>query len=140
MDSASHQVVGAVIRKADKILCVQRGPSKTLAGYWEFPGGKIESGETPKQALRREIREELLCDIKVGPRICSTKQHYDFGTIELTTFLCSLNQGKPTLTEHTQLCWIPQNELSSLDWAPADQKTVHHLTATDRINEQLNHE
>lgn len=131
MDSASPQVVGAVIRKNDRILCAQRGPSKTLAGYWEFPGGKIESGETLEQALRREIKEELLCDIKVGPRICSSQQHYDFGTIELTTFSCSLTHGEPTLTEHTQLRWIHQSELTSLNWAPADQKTVQHLTATD---------
>ncbi|WEV41697.1 (deoxy)nucleoside triphosphate pyrophosphohydrolase [Bifidobacterium sp. ESL0682] len=140
MSNAPVQVVGAAIRKDNTILCAQRGPSKSLAGYWEFPGGKIERGETPEQALQREIKEELLCDIEVGPKICSTQQDYDFGTIELTTFLCSLASGEPALTEHTQLRWIPVNQLSTLDWAPADRKTVENLTTANWINKQENND
>ncbi|MDF7640551.1 (deoxy)nucleoside triphosphate pyrophosphohydrolase [Bifidobacterium sp. ESL0784] len=127
MGNAPLQVVGAAIRRGGAILCAQRGPSKSLAGYWEFPGGKIESGETPEQALQREIKEELLCDIEVDQKICSIQQQYDFGTIELTTFLCSLTSGEPSLTEHTQLRWIPQSKLATLDWAPADRKTAQNL-------------
>ncbi|MCO6559310.1 MAG: (deoxy)nucleoside triphosphate pyrophosphohydrolase [Bifidobacterium sp.] len=134
MGNEPVQVVGAAIRKGGTILCAQRGPSKSLAGYWEFPGGKIEYGETPEQALRREIKEELLCEIEVGPKICSTQQQYDFGTIELTTFLCSLTSGEPSLTEHTQLRWIPQTELATLDWAPADRETAQLLATMNRNN------
>ncbi|WEV64952.1 (deoxy)nucleoside triphosphate pyrophosphohydrolase [Bifidobacterium sp. ESL0732] len=136
MGTAPVQVVGAAIRRNGTILCAQRGPSKSLAGYWEFPGGKIERGETPEEALRREIKEELLCDIKVGPKICSTQQHYDFGTIELTTFLCSLVDSEPELTEHTQLRWISQSKLKTLNWAPADRETAQHLAVANRTGEK----
>ncbi|MDF7664574.1 (deoxy)nucleoside triphosphate pyrophosphohydrolase [Bifidobacterium sp. ESL0745] len=138
MGNAPVQVVGAAIRKDDAILCAQRGPSKSLAGYWEFPGGKIERGETPEQALQREIKEELLCDIEVGQKICSTQQRYDFGTIELTTFLCSLTSGEPELTEHTQLRWTPQNKLATLNWAPADRKTAQYLATLNQPGEKYN--
>lgn len=136
--AAPLQVVGAAIRKNDTILCAQRGPSKSLAGYWEFPGGKIEAGETPQEALKREIEEELLCEISVGPKICSTQQHYDFGTIKLTTFLCSLTHGEPSLTEHTQLRWISKTKLVTLDWAPADRATAQQLMTLKWAGEKTN--
>ena len=66
------RVVGAAIVKDGKVLCAQRGSGKTLSGYWEFPGGKIEAGETPQQALQREIEEELLCEINVDKEVCTS--------------------------------------------------------------------
>jgi 8-oxo-dGTP diphosphatase len=136
METMPLQVVGAAIRRNDAILCAQRGPSKTLAGYWEFPGGKIETGETPQESLKREIMEELRCEIVVESRLCSTLHHYDFGTIRLTTFLCTLADGTPKITEHTQLQWVPRSRLSSLQWAPADVETAQYLIDLDRQGEQ----
>jgi len=120
-------VVGAVIIKDDKILCAQRGESKNLSYKWEFPGGKIESGETPQQALKREIQEEMECDIAVGEKIDHTVYEYDFGVVHLTTFYCTLQKGDPILKEHHSIKWLFKHELSSLDWAPADIPTIENL-------------
>lgn len=120
-------VVGAVIIRDERVLCVQRGPDGTLPGMWEFPGGKIESGETPREALQREITEELLCSVSVGDQLEVTSYEYDFGTVKLTTFLCELVEGEPKLTEHAAQAWLTASELESLDWAPADIPAVKRL-------------
>lgn len=120
-------VVGAVIEKNGEILCAQRGFDKTLAGLWEFPGGKIEKNETPEQALAREITEELLCDISITYKITTTCYEYDFGVVILTTFLCKLEKGVPTLTEHQMIKWLPIEKLTLLEWAPADVPTIEKL-------------
>lgn len=117
-------VVGAVIVEDGKILCAQRGATKTLAYKWEFPGGKIEEGETPQAALKREIDEEMDCVIEIGEAIETTVYEYDFGFVHLTTFYCHLISGKPTLTEHVAISWLSPHELMSLDWAPADIPAV----------------
>jgi 8-oxo-dGTP diphosphatase len=117
-------VVGAVIVREGLILCAQRGPVGALPGMWEFPGGKTEAGETPRDALAREITEELECEIAVGELITTTSHEYDFGIVELTTFYCELLSGTPVLTEHAEAVWRAPAELSSLEWAPADIPTV----------------
>ena len=118
-------VVGAVIVTDGRVLCVQRGPQGSLAGMWEFPGGKIEAGESTTEALEREIREELTCRITVGETITTTSYEYDFGIVNLTTFYCELIDGTPRLVEHAQMSWRSPDELSELDWAPADIPAVH---------------
>ena len=118
------EVVGAVIVKDGLVLCAQRGDSGNLPLTWEFPGGKIEPPETPREALEREIREELQCTIQVGDEITTTVHEYDFATISLTTFYCSLIEGEPRLTEHAAVAWLPPGDLSTLDWAPADVPAV----------------
>lgn len=121
-------VVGAVIERAGKILCCQRGPGRALAELWEFPGGKIEAGEQPAQALERELREELKIDVRIDDReyeFC--RYEYDFGFVNLTTLVCHLENGEPRLTEHLQKKWLLPSELHSLEWAPADIPTVEKL-------------
>jgi 8-oxo-dGTP diphosphatase len=113
-------VVGAVIVSKGKVLCVQRGPGGSLPGMWEFPGGKIEPGESPQDALKREIHEELRCDIAVGDEVTKTRHEYDFGVVHLTTFYCALMSGEPQLVEHAELVWNEPRDLRNLNWAPAD--------------------
>ncbi|PAD23083.1 (deoxy)nucleoside triphosphate pyrophosphohydrolase [Terribacillus saccharophilus] len=124
-------VVGAVIKRDNKILCAQRGTEKSLPLKWEFPGGKIEKEETPQEALKREITEEMQCSISIGEAVEDTTYEYDFGVVNLKTYYCDLVEGEPTLTEHVAIKWLAPEELSSLDWAPAD------IPAIDKI--QLDH-
>lgn len=113
-------VVGAVIVRDGRILCAQRGPEGTLPNMWEFPGGKIEQDETPRDALVREITEELECQVEVEEEVATTTYEYDFGVVTLTTFYCELIGGTPSLTEHAAVKWLYPRDLGSLDWAPAD--------------------
>lgn len=117
-------VVGAAIVRDGKVLCAQRGTDGTLAGLWEFPGGKIEAGETPKEALAREIREELDCIVEVGDEVTTTSHEYEFGIVRLTTFYCQLTNGTPTTSEHAATKWLDPHELDDLDWAPVDIEAV----------------
>lgn len=121
-------VVGAVIVEDGKILCAQRGETKVLPLKWEFPGGKIEAGESPQQALIREIHEEMHCKIEVSNQIEHTVYEYDFGIVHLTTFYCKPIQGNPVLTEHVAIKWLSPEELESLEWAPADIPTIEKLS------------
>jgi 8-oxo-dGTP diphosphatase len=117
-------VVGAVIIRDGLVLCAKRGPTGALPGMWEFPGGKIELGESPREALEREIVEELECRVSVGEQVASTSHEYDFGIVTLTTFFCELLEGEPKLSEHEEVAWLPPAELRQLDWAPADIPAV----------------
>ena len=123
-------VVGAVIVNDGRILCAQRGADSRLPGLWEFPGGKIEAGETPRQALERDIAEELRCRIAVGDQVARTTHEYDFAVVTLTTFFCILVEGTPQLTEHAAVVWLDPAELQSVDWAPADIPAVRFVQAT----------
>ncbi|MGB6179382.1 (deoxy)nucleoside triphosphate pyrophosphohydrolase [Carnobacterium sp.] len=121
-------VVGAIVIKDDRILCAQRGETKTLAKLWEFPGGKIETGETPHEALARELREELAIDVEIASeKFEETSYFYDFGLVHLTTFICLMKEGRPQLTEHIKVKWLKPSDLDSLDWAPADIPAVKKL-------------
>lgn len=122
-------VVGAVIVRDGEILCAQRGSAGALPGMWEFPGGKIEPGETAREALEREIREELRCDVEVGEQIESTRYEYDFGFVTLTTFYCRLTSGTPSLTEHAEVRWLKPADLDTVEWAPADVPAVARIRA-----------
>lgn len=127
--AAIIRVVGAAIVQNGRVLCAQRGPDKSLAGLWEFPGGKIEAHETPRQALHREIEEELRCEVEVAEEVCTSTYQYDFGTVELTTFICHLVNGTPHLTEHHAIRWMPPTGMPSLNWAPADIEAASIISA-----------
>lgn len=121
------EVVGAVLVEGGRVFAAKRGPGKSMAGYWEFPGGKIEPGETPQAALARELREELGIDVIVGPFLVSATHDLGTSVIELSTYMCQISSGNLTLTEHIQSRWITRSELNMLDWAPADLPTVELL-------------
>lgn len=123
-------VVAAAIVKDGRVLAAQRGPGMTMAGMWEFPGGKIESGETPEESLVREIAEELGAEVAVRGHVVTTDHLYDFATIRLATYYCELLAGTPTVSEHAELRWLTAAEMHDLDWAPADIEAVH-LIARD---------
>lgn len=123
-------VVGAVITDGNNILCAQRGMEKSLAGLWEFPGGKIERTETPQAALQREIQEEMHCQVEIGEQLEHTVYEYDFGIVHLTTFYCQLVEGTPVLTEHMAIRWVEAHELEQLEWAPADIPAIQKLKRT----------
>lgn len=127
-------VVGAILIENGKILCAQRGEGKPLAYLWEFPGGKIETGETPQEALIRELQEELLIEVEVqSEKFEETSYQYDFGLVNLTTFICFLKKGTPQLIEHIAVEWLAPKELTTLEWAPADIPSVEKLMEMETI-------
>lgn len=121
------EVVGAVIVKEGKVLCTQRSATMRLPHKWEFPGGKVEAGETLKEALAREIKEELDCVIQVNEKITRTEFDYTKSKIALNTFYCSLKGDDIELLEHEAMKWVAPKELLKLTWAPADIPTVRMI-------------
>lgn len=121
------EVVGAVLKDGDLIFAAKRGAGREMAGFWEFPGGKVEAEETPSEALARELAEELQIETRVGELM--TTSTYDNGStvIVLSTFLCEIDAGSPVLKEHAEFRWVPIPMLPNLKWAPADIPTVELL-------------
>ena len=121
-------VVGAIIKNEKKeIFCALRSPEMTLANYWEFPGGKIEAGETPEQALAREITEEFNCSIEVGDKVEDTTYEYEKVIVRLETYKAKLLTGEPIALEHAETKWVPREQLLQLNFAPADIPAVQKL-------------
>ena len=121
-------VVGAIIENdKGEIFCAKRSADMTLPNYWEFPGGKIEAGETPEQALAREIQEEFSCTIQVGEKVEDTTYEYEKIIVRLETYKGKLEDGQPIAIEHAETKWVPRNELTELDFAPADIPAVERL-------------
>ena len=120
------RVVAAVIRKDDKIFATQRGYGEFRDG-WEFPGGKIEEGETPEQALAREIKEELDTEIQVGKLIDTIEYDYPKFHLSMDCFWCEIMQGGLELKEHEAARWLSKEELYSVDWLPADVGVVEKI-------------
>lgn len=123
------EVTAAIILKDNKILIAQRAPADNLAGKWEFPGGKIEPGETPKECLKREIREELDVEIEVSDFFGESIYMYNSGTIKLMAFWCKWISGDFRLKVHSQIAWLNLHEFDLYDFAPADLPLVEKLKA-----------
>ena len=121
------EVVAAIIKKDNKIFCAQRNLQKSMGGKWEFPGGKIEIGETPEQALIREIHEELDSTITVDSFFCTVEHDYPTFHITMHSFLCTLIEGELFLEEHNDSKWLKLEELDKLDWAEADWPIIKQL-------------
>ena len=117
------QVVAAVIREGGRIFAAQRGYGSAKDG-WEFPGGKIEPGETPRQALVREIREELNAEITVGEKLTQVEWDYPDFHLSMGCYWCALTSGALTLREHESARWLGLDELDAVDWLPADRAVV----------------
>ena len=113
------EVVAAIIRKEHKIFATQRGYGE-WKDWWEFPGGKMEAGEMPEEALKREIREELSTEISVGELLCTMEYDYPKFHLTMHCYLCSLQTEALHLNEHEAAKWLTINELDSVKWLPAD--------------------
>ena len=122
------EVVAAIIRKEDKIFATQRGYGE-WKDWWEFPGGKMEVGETPEVALVREIREELSAEINVDEFLCTVKYDYPQFHLTMHCYLCSLMTDSLHLNEHEAAKWLTKDELNSVKWLPADLEVVERITA-----------
>ena len=120
------RVAAAVIRRDGLIFATQRGYGPYKDG-WEFPGGKIEPGESPEQALKREIREELDAEIAVGEEFVQVEYDYPDFHLSMSCFLCSLLSGSLTLKEHESARWLRAEELDAVDWLPADRTAAVSL-------------
>ena len=123
------EVVAAIIIKDGRVFATQRGYGEFKDG-WEFPGGKIEPGETPEDALKREIREELATEIEVDELL--TTVEYDYPKFHLTMhgYLCTIISGDLSLLEHEDARWLAIDELDSVKWLPADKDVIEKLSTT----------
>lgn len=119
-------VVAALIINQDKVFATQRGYGEFKDG-WEFPGGKIEPGETPEQAIKREIQEELATEIRVEKPLTTVEYDYPTFHLSMECFLCKVEKGNLTLLEHEAARWLSYDELDDLDWLPADRIVVAAL-------------
>ena len=120
------EVVAAVIRKDDKIFATQRGYGE-WKDWWEFPGGKMEPGETQEEALKREIREELSTDISVDEFLCTVEYDYPKFHLVMHCYMCSLLTDSLHLNEHEAAKWLGREELTSVKWLPADVEIIERL-------------
>ena len=125
-DRPTVRVVAAVIRNGDRIYATQRGYGEYKDG-WEFPGGKIEPGETPEEALVREIREELAVTIEVGEKISTIEYDYPKFHLSMDCFWCRIVDGEIHLQEHEAARWLTKEDLAAVDWLPADRRLIAEM-------------
>ena len=120
------KVVAAIIAEKGRIFATQRGYGEFKYG-WEFPGGKIEEGETPQQALVREIQEELDTEVEVGDLLGTVEYDYPTFHLSMQCFLCRIKSGRLNLKEHEAARWLAEDELDSVDWLPADIEVLEWI-------------
>ncbi len=129
MERKHLRVVCAVVSDNGKVLCTQRCRSKRdyISEHWEFPGGQVEDGENPEEALRREIREEMDWDIYVGNRLATVDYSYPDFDITLAAYDCIARQNDFKLLEHLDAKWLKPDELGTLEWTAADAKLIQKI-------------
>ncbi len=120
-------VVAAVIMNEGKVFATQRGYGEFKDG-WEFPGGKVEAGESPEEALRREIREELEVEVNVGDLIDTIEYDYPAFHLSMKCYACTIAGGSPHLLEHEAARWLSADQLDSVAWLPADITLLPKIT------------
>lgn len=120
------RVVAAVIKDGDKIFATERGYGD-FKGGWEFPGGKIEAGETPQEALKREIKEELDVDIDVHDLIDTVEYDYPEFHLSMDCFWCEIINGELVLKEHQAARWLTKETINDVEWLPADIEVVNKI-------------
>ena len=131
MENKKHyNVVAAVILEGGKYLCMQRCRSKYdyISEHWEFPGGKVEDGESDHHTLVREIREEMDWDVYVGRKLGSVVQEYPDFSITLTAYLCKGGDGEFKLLDHLDFKWLEREQLDTLNWTEGDRKLLELLS------------
>lgn len=116
----TYQVTAAIIRKGTKILIARRSPNKHLGSFWEFPGGKIEEGETAQECLKRELEEELGIIVRVGKFFMENEHHYEDKIILLKAYECEHISGIIVFNDHDQIEWVEKSEFVNFRFAPAD--------------------
>lgn len=134
MNKKIIKVAGVAIidQKNNKVLAAKRETNRILEKMWEFPGGKIEKGETAEQAAQRELEEEFNDEIQIGPQLGWTVSYeYEFGVVELTVFYAKLLTHNFALVAHSEIEWLSTDQLRKLNWAPADQPLVEQLAKVD---------
>jgi 8-oxo-dGTP diphosphatase len=114
------RVTAAILARDGKVLIARRGPGKHQENRWEFPGGKIEPGESPEQCLYRELREEFCIEARVGEHLGSNIHRYRFGVIELMAFRVAWDGSRMSLQDHREIRWAAPSELDGFDFSPAD--------------------
>lgn len=120
------EVVAAVIVRDGEVLATRRGYGE-WQGWWEFPGGKMEAGESPRDALRREIREELDAEIEVGRLLETVEWDYPAFHLTMHCFICSLVSGSMNLNEHEAAVWLTKENIGSVKWLPADEGLIGRI-------------
>ena len=126
------EVVAAIIRKGDKIFATQRGYGD-WKDWWEFPGGKMEPGESPEDALKREIHEELSTEISVDNFLCTVEYDYPKFHLTMHCFWCSIESGNLILKEHEAAKWLSLDQLDSVNWLPADKLVIEQMRDMSRF-------
>jgi 8-oxo-dGTP diphosphatase len=132
--SDTIKVVCAIIEQNGKFLAARRKKGQSQAGLWEFPGGKIRDDETPQQALKREILEEMEVTIEVGNPLSACRHSYPSKNIELIPFICTLTSSPIKLNAHDAIKWVDAKTAKSLEWAPADIPVLREYTGRNDVS------
>ncbi|TCS43859.1 (deoxy)nucleoside triphosphate pyrophosphohydrolase [Reinekea marinisedimentorum] len=128
----AYDVTAAVIERDNKVFCARRAAHKDLAGFWEFPGGKIEPSESFVGCLQRELKEELGIEAKVEKYLMTTTHQYPDKLIRLYVYRVAWLTGELTCSDHDETCWLPVARLRELKWAPADLPILDYLASDSR--------
>jgi len=127
------RVVAAVVVREGRVLVAQRAPHMPIAGAWEFPGGKVERGEDDREALAREIREELGVEVSVGRLVGESRHHDGRRWLHLVAYRCDLVAGEPVAVEHTRVEWSRPEDLDRYGFAPADVPLLDAVRSESRV-------